>query len=102
MLIKYNILSKMRSLSNLKIYIQSNPQQELAAKVSSYSFIKYGFKNVEILKLHEINSLKDKFCRSFFDIIGFFTGHLISKSLSLYLIPTSYFFSLYFQIFLSY
>jgi len=65
MLNKYNILSKMRSLSNLKIYIQSNPQQELAAKVSSYSFIKYGFKNVEILKLHEINSLKDKFGKKY-------------------------------------
>ena len=65
MLIKYNILSKMSSISNLKIYIQSNPQQELAAKVSSYSFSKYGFKNVEILKLHEIDSLKDKFGKKY-------------------------------------
>lgn len=65
MLIKYNMLSKMSSLSNLKIYIQSNPQQELAAKVSSYSFSKYGFKNIEILKLHEVNSLKDKFGKKY-------------------------------------
>ena len=65
MLINYNILSKMSSISNLKIFIQSNPQQELAAKVSSFSFSKYGFKNVEILKLHEIDSLRDKFGKKY-------------------------------------
>ena len=51
MLIKYKILSKMRTIYDLKIFIQSNPQQELAAKVSSFSFHKFGFKNIEIIKL---------------------------------------------------
>ena len=55
----------MSSLSNIKIYIQSNPQQELAAKVSSYSFKRYGFNNIEILKLNEINSLKNKFGKKY-------------------------------------
>lgn len=55
----------MRSPLNLKIYIQSNPQQELAAKISLFSFKKYGFNNVEILKLHEFNSLKNKFGKKY-------------------------------------
>ena len=59
MLIKYNILSKMSSISNLKIYIQSNPNKNLLQKYQLF-FSKYGFKNVEILKLHEID-LYDKF-----------------------------------------
>ena len=50
---------------NLKVYIQSNPQQELAAKISLFSFKKYGFNNVEILKLHEFASLKNKFGKKY-------------------------------------
>jgi len=51
----------MKSIYDLKIFIQSNPQQELAAKVSSYSFKRFGFKNIEILHLNNIKELKDKF-----------------------------------------
>jgi len=51
----------MSSIYNLKIFIQTNPQQELAAKVAAYSFIRYGFNNVELIKLHDVNLLKDKF-----------------------------------------
>ena len=58
----------MRSPLNLKIYIQSNPQQELAAKISLFSFKKYGFNNVEILKLHEFSSLKNKFGKKYLSL----------------------------------
>lgn len=61
MLIKYKTLSKMKTIYDLKIFIQSNPQQELAAKVSSFSFHKFGFKNTEIIKLKDTNELNDKF-----------------------------------------
>ena len=63
-IIKYNILSKMSSIYDLKIFIQSNPKQELAAKVSS--FIKHGYKNVEILKLNSVKELKNNFNKTFF------------------------------------
>ena len=66
MLIKYNILSKMSSIYDLKIFIQSNPKQELAAKVSSFSFKKYGFKNVEILRLNNVIELKNNLNNTYF------------------------------------
>ena len=43
---------------NIKIFIQTNPQQELAAKVSKYSFNKFGFNNIELLKLNNVEILK--------------------------------------------
>ena len=46
---------------NIKIFIQTNPQQELAAKVSKYSFNKFGFNNVELLKLNNVELLKNNF-----------------------------------------
>tara|TARA_Y100000591_G_scaffold332578_1_gene370490 strand:- start:7144 stop:8007 length:864 start_codon:yes stop_codon:yes gene_type:complete len=55
----------MRSIYDLKIFIQSNPQQELAAKVSSFSFNKFGFKNIEIIKLKDIVELNDKFNKKY-------------------------------------
>jgi hypothetical protein len=51
---------------NLKIFIQTNPQQELAAKVSMYSFIKFGFNNVELLKLHDVEVLKKNFGKKYY------------------------------------
>ncbi len=56
----------MSSIYDLKIFIQSNPKQELAAKVSSFSFIKHGYKNVEILKLNSVKELKNNFNKTFF------------------------------------
>ena len=50
---------------NLKIFIQTNPQQELAAKVSMYSFVKFGFKNVELLKLHNNEILRQNFGKKY-------------------------------------
>ena len=55
----------MRTIYDLKIFIQSNPQQELAAKVSSFSFHKFGFKNIEIIKLKDVNELNDKFNKGY-------------------------------------
>ena len=66
MIIKYNILSKMSSIYDLKIFIQSNQKQELAAKVSSFSFKKHGFKNVEILRLNNVIELKNNSDKTYF------------------------------------
>ena len=51
---------------NLKIFIQTNPQQEIAAKVSMYSFVKFGFKNVKLLKLHNVEILKKNFGKKYY------------------------------------
>ena len=56
----------MNSIYNLKIFIQSNPNQELAAKVSAYSFSKYGFNNITIMKLKENQVLNKYFYSEFF------------------------------------
>jgi len=55
----------MSSIYDLKIFIQSNPQQELAAKVSSFSFNKYGFKNIEIIKLKDVHQLNINFNKEY-------------------------------------
>ena len=47
--------------NDLKIYIQSNPQQLTAAKVAKYSFKKQGFENIEIINLEDNSLLKGKF-----------------------------------------
>ena len=51
---------------NIKIFIQTNPQQELAAKVSKYSFNKFGFNNVELLKLNNVELLKNNFGKKYY------------------------------------
>ena len=51
--------------NDLKIFIQSNLQQLAAAKVAEYSFKKQGFKNIEIMQLHENNILKEKYEKKF-------------------------------------
>ena len=56
----------MSSIYDLKIFIQSNQKQELAAKVSSFSFKKHGFKNVEILRLNNVIELKNNFNKTYF------------------------------------
>jgi len=55
----------MKNIYDLKIFIQSNPNQELAAKVSAYSFSKFGFKNITIMKLNENHLLSKQFYRKF-------------------------------------
>ncbi len=51
---------------NIKIFIQTNPQQELAAKVSKYSFNKFGFNNIELLKLNNVELLKKNFGKRYY------------------------------------
>ncbi len=51
--------------NDLKIYIQSNPQQLTAAKVAKYSFKKQGFENIEIINLEDNSLLKGKFGNKF-------------------------------------
>lgn len=51
--------------NSLNIYIQSNPQQNTAAKVSKFSFERFGFTNVRILNLDENNLLKGNFFNKF-------------------------------------
>lgn len=51
--------------NSLNIYIQSNPQQNTAAKVSKFSFERFGFANVRILNLDENNLLKRNFYNKF-------------------------------------
>lgn len=51
--------------NDLKIFIQSNPQQMTAAKVAEYSFKTKGFKNIEILNLYENELLKNNFGKKF-------------------------------------
>ena len=51
--------------NDLKIFIQSNPQQMTAAKVAEYSFKTKGFQNIEILNLHENKFLKNNFGKKF-------------------------------------
>ncbi len=51
---------------NIKIFIQTNPQQELAAKVSKYSFNKFGFNNIELLKLNNVEILKKNFGKKYY------------------------------------
>ena len=49
----------------MKVLIQSNKFQELAAKVSKYSFIKNGFKDVEIINIEDCDILKRNFGRKY-------------------------------------
>lgn len=49
----------------MKVFIQSNKFQELAAKVSKYSFIKNGFKDVEIVNIEDCDILKRNFGRKY-------------------------------------
>ena len=49
----------------MKVFIQSNKFQELAAKVSKYSFIKNGFKDVEIINIEDCDILKRNFGRKY-------------------------------------
>ena len=44
----------------MKIFICTNKFQKLAAKVSAYSFAKYGFNDIEILEIENHKVLKDK------------------------------------------
>ena len=49
----------------MKIYICTNRFQKIAAKVSAYSFSRFGFKNIEILETEKINILNQKFNLSY-------------------------------------
>ena len=50
---------------NLTIYIQTNPQQLPAAKVSKYSFERFGFKDVNILELNKIEAITKYFYKEY-------------------------------------
>jgi hypothetical protein len=43
----------------MKIFIQANKFQYLAAKVAKYSFLRFGFKEVDILHIDDFNCLKN-------------------------------------------
>jgi hypothetical protein len=49
----------------MKVFIQSNKFQELAAKVSKYSFIKNGFRDVEIINVEECDILNRNFGKEY-------------------------------------
>ncbi len=51
--------------NDLKIYIQTNPQQLLAAKVAEYSFKINGFENIEIINLTDNEILKNHFGKKY-------------------------------------
>jgi len=51
--------------NDLKIYIQSNPQQLAASKVAKYSFKNQGFENIEIINLEDNSLLKKKIGNKF-------------------------------------
>jgi hypothetical protein len=42
----------------MKIFIQANKYQYLAAKVAKYSFLKFDFKEVDILHIDDFSCLK--------------------------------------------
>tara|TARA_Y100001970_G_scaffold286896_1_gene410193 strand:- start:380 stop:1234 length:855 start_codon:yes stop_codon:yes gene_type:complete len=49
----------------MKVYIQSNRFQNIAAKVAKYSFVKNGYENVEIINLENNETLKKFFGKKY-------------------------------------
>ena len=49
----------------MKIYIQSNPQQEVAAKIAKHTFLKHGAKNIILLNLFENRTLIKNFGKTY-------------------------------------
>ena len=51
--------------NNLKIFIQSNPQQKIAADVARYCLHRNGYKNVEVIDLYDNKYLKNNFGKKY-------------------------------------